>query len=140
MVYQEIRSIHVLTEASLTRELESLSLTVSQWNALSAIARNDGPLLMGELSSTLLIDNTTMTRVIDVLENMHAVRRTSISADRRARPVELTAAGQELYESGRAAVERVEQGLTAGFSRDQRAALAETLSRLKLNLTDQSSK
>ena len=136
MTYQDLRTIHVLTEASIARQLDSLSLTVAQWNALSEIARNDGPLLMGELSSALLLDNTTMTRVIDALEKKHAVRRTSIPNDRRARPVELTPAGKKLYGAGRAAVDRVEQTLTAGFSQDQKLALAQTLSRLKLNLTD----
>jgi DNA-binding MarR family transcriptional regulator len=70
-------------------------LTPSKIRALDLLAEHGG-LRVGELADRVGIDDATATRLVDRLEEIGVVGRTSEAADRRATTVALTAAGEEL--------------------------------------------
>jgi DNA-binding MarR family transcriptional regulator len=69
-------------------------LTPSKIRALDLL--KDGGLRVGELAAGVGIDDATATRLVDRLEEIGVVGRTSEPGDRRATTVALTPAGEEL--------------------------------------------
>ncbi len=67
-------------------------VSVSQCYALDALERR-GPLAMGELATYLYLDVSTVTRLVDQLEDEAYIERGPDPADRRKVQVELTPAG-----------------------------------------------
>lgn len=57
-----------------------------------------GPLTITEIQGKILLASGSMTAAVDRLEKKGTIVRRSIKADRRARQLELTAAGRELIE------------------------------------------
>ena len=70
-------------------------LTPSKLRALDLLAEHGG-LRVGELAAGVGIDDATATRLVDRLEGLGVVARTSEPDDRRATMVALTPAGEEL--------------------------------------------
>jgi DNA-binding MarR family transcriptional regulator len=70
-------------------------LTPSKIRALDLLAEHGG-LRVGELADRVGIDDATATRLVDRLEEIGVVGRTSEVGDRRATTVALTPAGEEL--------------------------------------------
>jgi DNA-binding MarR family transcriptional regulator len=70
-------------------------LTPSKIRALDLLAEHGG-LRVGELADRVGIDDATATRLVDRLEEIGVVGRTSEAGDRRATTVALTPAGEEL--------------------------------------------
>ncbi|MEV0279821.1 MarR family transcriptional regulator [Streptomyces sp. NPDC050610] len=93
-----------------------------------------GPQRQAELIRTLALDASTVTRMVQRLEQAGLVTRTPDPADGRAMRVEATEAGHAL----RAEVERVRQELDeqtlAGLDADDRRELARLLARVEGNL------
>ncbi len=93
-----------------------------------------GPQRQAELIKTLELDASTVTRMVQRLEQAGLVARTPDPVDGRAMRVEATASGRAL----RAEVERVwselEEQTVAGLDADERRELARLLARLEGNL------
>jgi DNA-binding MarR family transcriptional regulator len=70
-------------------------LTPSKIRALDLLAEHGG-LRVGELADRVGIDDATATRLVDRLQEIGVVVRTSEEGDRRATTVALTTAGEEL--------------------------------------------
>ena len=71
-------------------------LTETQGEALRRLWE-DGDLLMSELAEDLLIDRSTATRLVDLLEKKSLVRRRASRSDRRQQRVSLTTAGEDTW-------------------------------------------
>jgi len=70
-------------------------ISVSQCYALDALAR-EGPLTMGALAAQLVLEISTMTRVVDRLVNAGLANRQADPDDRRVRRVAITRRGEQL--------------------------------------------
>lgn len=92
--YQMIHEIYVLLDDGDRRILRTYGLNTSQYAALLLLQHTDG-LRLTELSSKLLREKSTMTRVIDRLVHAGYVERRSDPDDRRAQRVVLTVSGRE---------------------------------------------
>lgn len=78
---------------------ESLSngpVTVQQCYALEALA--DGPMNMKDLASQVGIHQSTLTRIVEKLENQDYVARRRMSGNQRSVEVELTESGARIAE------------------------------------------
>jgi DNA-binding MarR family transcriptional regulator len=69
----------------------------------------DNSLKMNELSSSMGVDNSTMTRMIDQLVDKGLVTRQTSEKDRRLVHIGLTAAGRKLHQELAAALEKFYQ-------------------------------
>jgi DNA-binding MarR family transcriptional regulator len=77
---------------------EANGLTPTKLRAISVLGL-DGELRIGELAQRLGVDDTTVTRLVDRLENAGLVERTGLDGDRRVTVVALTGDGVELADA-----------------------------------------
>ena len=73
---------------------ENITVTPSQMGILFALSREES-ITMGELSSALSIDNSTLTRLADRLVKQGFIERARDSSDRRVLNLMLTQAGRK---------------------------------------------
>jgi MarR family transcriptional regulator, 2-MHQ and catechol-resistance regulon repressor len=71
-------------------------ISVTQCSALQALIEG-GPMRSQALSSALMLDKSTTTRVVDSLVRKHYVERTTELDDRRAVTLKVTRSGRALY-------------------------------------------
>jgi len=98
--YRMIRDIYVLLEDGDRRVLNRFNLTPSQYEVLSLLDIEESQRLT-MLSERLLCARSTITRIIDQLEQAGLVRRITDADDRRAQRVMLTPAGAALLQRAR---------------------------------------
>ncbi len=63
------------------------------------LLRDNGPMKMSQLAAEMQLDPKRLTKMVDLLEEAGYVRRVAEPLDRRARNVELTAAGDAAWEA-----------------------------------------
>jgi DNA-binding MarR family transcriptional regulator len=97
-----------------------------------------GALGVAELAEQAGRDHTTVSRQLARLEDLALITRCDDSADRRRRAARLTPQGETVVEAISQARRRLLERALAGWSRDDRAALAELNRRLveRLRLTE----
>jgi DNA-binding MarR family transcriptional regulator len=121
-LYQLVRACELCDRACLTQN----GVTTSQGYTLLAFP-DDGCLTMNELSDTMNLSNSTMTRMVDQLVQKGLVRRKADESDRRIVLVELTDQGQATRDT----LEKALQGLFAqildGIPADERPLILRAL-------------
>jgi MarR family transcriptional regulator for hemolysin len=132
-LFRPLRKAALIMTARLSELLAEHHLTVAEWNALDQIYHAQAPLHMGEIARRMLMDTTTMTRVVDALEHRGAALRVSDPKDRRARPVQITDAGRKLFEQTHRLLQQVEREATDHLARNDRLELERLLSSLASN-------
>lgn len=85
----------------------NLDITVDHWGILRILEENNGQLNASQLSSTMLKDKPTVTRMIDVIVKKKLVERIPDPNDRRATIIQLTKAGYARAKSARSVVSKV---------------------------------
>ncbi|MDY6881412.1 MAG: MarR family transcriptional regulator [Desulfatiglans sp.] len=100
-IKQIIYSIRRLMQAGefYTKELNKIyNVSSAQLNSLLSLYEN-GPLSPSQIAKHILVNSSTVTGIIDRLEQKGLVRRLRISPDRRVITVELTKNGRVLAEN-----------------------------------------
>ena len=117
------------------RQARDLGLTRAQWRVMMYLRRHEGA-RQNELASLLEVENVTLGRHIDRLEESGWVERRSDPSDRRAWRLYLDEKSRPIL--GKLAVVLIETRETAlaGFNADERGSLIKTLIRMKYNLVD----
>jgi len=101
LVRQIIFQIRRLTQAKqlYTKELnKKYQVSASQLNCLLALYEN-GPLPPSQIAKHIMVKSSTVTGIIDRLEQKGLVNRTRTSTDRRVITIELTHSGKTLAEN-----------------------------------------
>lgn len=80
--------------------LKPAGLKITQFSMLANIGRNTG-ISVSRLAALLLMDQTTVTRNLGVLEKAGYIRLLQEEADRRTKRIELTEAGRKKMEQAR---------------------------------------
>jgi DNA-binding MarR family transcriptional regulator len=128
--YQMIHEVYVMLDDGDRRVMNVFGLTLPQYRVLSALNLNEGCRLT-TLSDRLLRAKSTITRIIDNLEDRQLVRRTNDTEDRRAQRVVLTHAGDQLLEQAREAHEQsLERRMDQTLSAHEQRHLQDLLSKL----------
>jgi MarR family transcriptional regulator for hemolysin len=96
--------------------LRQFGLTEATWLPLIHLARAPEPMRQKDLAASLVLDGSSVVRLLDQLEAAGLIERREEAGDRRAKIINITS-------RGRAIVDRVEAA-----SRDVRAATLEGLS------------
>ena len=78
--------------ASFSEEVRPLGATLQMWRVLAALRERDGR-RMGDLSETTSIEVSTLTRLVDAMEQKGLVARRRNAGDARAVMLHATAAG-----------------------------------------------
>ncbi|HZQ01888.1 MAG TPA: MarR family winged helix-turn-helix transcriptional regulator [Reyranella sp.] len=118
---------------SFGEEVRPLGATLQIWRVLAALRERDGR-RMGDLSETISIEVSTLTRLVDNMERKGLVERRRDRADARAIALYVTAAGRRLTQRIVPIAERYETVALAGFSPREAEVLKKALRRLYANM------
>lgn len=94
-LYRLIHDVYLFLSASDRHVFQDFGLTITQYSLLMLLNDTEGMQLV-TLSGRLIVARSTVTRMVDQLEEAGIVRRIVDSEDRRAQRVVLTAKGLEL--------------------------------------------
>ncbi len=118
------------------RRARTLGLTRAQWRVLSQLRRREG-INQSALADILEIENITMGRHIDRLEDAGWVERRPDPEDRRAWRLYLAEKVQPILDEMRVLSNETREEALAGLSPDQRDILIDGLVTIKDNLLRQ---
>jgi MarR family transcriptional regulator, 2-MHQ and catechol-resistance regulon repressor len=104
-------------------------LTITQCYVLDILVRR-GPLSLNDLAADMLLDKSTLSRVVDGLENQRAVKRTSHPADGRSTLIEVTRSGTSRYARVEADLVAENAKVLAGFTAPVRRQLVTLIAEL----------
>lgn len=107
-------------------------IELSTVRVLHAVDQADGPPSIGDVASTLVIDPSTASRLVDQRVSEGLLERTSDPADRRRAVLRLTAAGRELLVELADSRREMLTEVTSGWTDDDRLQLENLLERLVL--------
>jgi DNA-binding MarR family transcriptional regulator len=109
-------------------------LTLPMYRVVAALAEQQHPLRLNELSALTSGDLSTLSRLVSEMHKAGLVSRERPENDQRSLQVQLTPAGRELYERYMPVAVYYEQIATGGLSQKEAAALKAVLNSLYENL------
>ena len=112
----------------LTAALERIGISPRDYCLLSTAMSGEHTQI--ELAKLVGLDKTTMVVTLDELESEGLAKRRPSSEDRRARVVEVTAAGKRKVARAKEVVEQIQQDVLTSLPADQRKAFLEALTGL----------
>jgi DNA-binding MarR family transcriptional regulator len=121
----------VLRLARRLRKHDLAGLTPSQLSTLSSVGQS-GPVRLGDLAAAERIAPSTLTRLVNVLEDRGYLLRQPAPDDARAYLVTVTAAGHDVLERIRAEATNLLTDILLTLPADQRAALDAALPALEM--------
>ena len=116
-----------------SEEVRPLGATLQIWRVLAALHEQDGR-RMGDLSNTTSIEVSTLTRLVDNMEQRGLVARRRERADARVVLLHATPAGRRLTQRILPIAERYEAVALAGFDASEAENLKAALRRLYANM------
>ena len=130
-----LNDVSRLLRSRFDRQARNLGLTRAQWRVMMFLRRHEGA-RQSELASLLEVENVTLGRHIDRLEESGWVERRRDPTDRRAWRLFLARKSRPILD--KLAVVLIETRETAleGFAPRERDALVTTLLRIKANLLE----
>ncbi|MGH6785363.1 MAG: MarR family winged helix-turn-helix transcriptional regulator [Novosphingobium sp.] len=111
-----------------------IGVTRPQWQVLTVLRRHEG-INQGGLAERLEVEPITVCRMVDRLQDSGLVERRADPADRRSWRLFLTAKAEALLQQLRPLAEEMLAEALEGVSEPDRDRLAETLDRIRQNLT-----
>ena len=125
-----------IVQARVDETLRPFELTFARYEALVLLAfSRKGALPMGKMGERLMIHPTSVTNIVDRLEDQGLVRRQPHDTDRRTILVEITPGGRQLMERATKEVVASAFGLEALTDREQ-SDLVRLLRKLRLAVGD----
>lgn len=119
--------------ARLLGRLRAIGINASQWRVLSVL-KSFGTLSVSRITNHTLMEQPTVSRVINQLALEGLVSRKPSQEDTRITDVTLTAKGNEAFASIFPAARRHEESAMDGFSRAEVALLKSLLARVEANI------
>ena len=114
-----LKEVTTLLRSAMDSALRPLDLTVPQYVTLELLHQKPG-LSNSELARRAFVTRQSMNLVLRTLQSRHLVSRPDIAKDGRARPADLTPAGQHLLSNASVTVRKIElQLLSPLAARDQ---------------------
>jgi MarR family transcriptional regulator for hemolysin len=113
----------------------ALGLTRAQWQVLAHLSRNEGINQSG-LAEILEIENITLGRLVDRLEEAGWVERRLCGSDRRVRLLHLTEKAKPILGRMRALGEETRADALSGLSQEEQATLLAMLRHVRANLSE----
>lgn len=107
----------------LDERLKDLGVTQARWSTMVYLQEGGEGLTQRELASLMAIENPTLVRLLDSLEQQGLIERRPCPNDRRARRLYLTDAGRAFMSDLSARAARLREEMLAGIT-DEEVACA----------------
>jgi MarR family transcriptional regulator, transcriptional regulator for hemolysin len=98
------------------RRLQPFGLTEALWLPLIHLARAPVPMRQKDLAASLVLDGSSVVRLLDALEKAELIERREESGDRRAKTITVTNAGLAIIDQVEAASREVRNATLVGLS------------------------
>ena len=109
--------------------LEPSGLAITQFDLLVAISISKSPTVT-KLANEMIIDRTTMTRNLSVLQQKGLARILELENDKRRKNIVLTSKGEELLSKALPRWEKAQRNVTESFGKENSNHLLLELSRI----------
>lgn len=133
----ELHKLSIAAERIANNATRALGLTVSQCVVLSALIENEDlrrpPLAQRDIEKLLNVSNPAAAGITSRLEKRGLAERYKTDDDRRYNHLRATKAGRSLYRNIEPTLRASEEGLFAGFSRQERLQVIDYIRRLARN-------
>ncbi|MGW1632040.1 MarR family transcriptional regulator [Streptomyces anthocyanicus] len=124
-----LRRAHWRAAGVMSEALRPLGIELRHFAVLIVLV-DRGPTVQRDLAAETGTDKAGIMRVVDDLERRNLAVRKPVPGDRRARAVEITPAGLELFDAAHVAAEPLAEGLVADLGPDDTERLTRLLTRL----------
>lgn len=114
----------------LHRQVEKHDLTLTEFGVLEALL-HQGPLTHGDIADRVLLANSSMTYVVDKLEDRGLLRRRQSEEDRRVKLAELTTEGRTTIEAAFSEHAALLKDLMGDLSLEEKRSAASVLRRVE---------
>jgi MarR family transcriptional regulator for hemolysin len=101
------------------RRLQPFGLTEATWLPLIHLARAPAPMRQKDLAASLVLDGSSVVRLLDALETSGLIERREESGDRRAKTIALTPRGLSIIDQVEAISREVRNATLVGLSGDE---------------------
>jgi len=116
------------------RRLQQFGLTEATWLPLVHIARAQGPMRQKDLAASLVLDSSSVVRLLDALETQGLIERREENADRRAKTIALTPRALSIIDQVESASRDVRNATLNGVSNEDIASATRVLEHVRRNL------
>lgn len=124
-----IQEVSRKTSILLNKALEPYGITYSQFRVLNCLWKR-GDLTQKEILAIISVQPSTLTGVIDLLENKGLVKRVGDEKDGRFRRVSLTGLGIALREPTWAAIDVIEEKTTSKMNPEMKTMILDELKKM----------
>jgi DNA-binding MarR family transcriptional regulator len=131
-----LRQAHWRVGAAMSEALRPLGIELRHFAVLIVLV-NRGPTLQRDLAAEAGSDKAGIVRIVDDLERKGLAVRKAVAGDRRARAVEITSQGLELFDAAHVAAMPLAERLVAGLGPGESEQLASLLTRLAYPADDE---
>ena len=101
------------------RRLQPFGLTEATWLPLIYLARTPAPVRQKDLAASLVLDGSSVVRLLDALEAAGLIERREESGDRRAKIITVTSRGLSIIDQVEAVSKEVRNATLVGLSPDE---------------------
>jgi len=119
--------------AALRDEISQLGLTTPQMRSLAVLAVIDGPLIR-ELAVYAVVEQSTLSRALDTLDQNGLIRREADAQDNRGTRIYLTDAGREAFEHMWPHMSDAYNAMFKGIGDEEKRAFVVTLQTILRNI------
>ncbi len=119
------------------RRLQPFGLTEATWLPLIYLARATAPVRQKDLAASLVLDGSSVVRLLDALEAAGLIERREESADRRAKIITVTSRGRSIIDQVEAASREVRNATLVGLSGNDLEIATQVLELVCHNLANQ---
>ena len=119
------------------RRLQPFGLTEATWLPLIYLARAPVPMRQKDLAAALVLDGSSVVRLLDALEKSGHIERREEGADRRAKTINLTTHGWSIIEQVETVSREVRNATLQGLKEDELAVATRVLDLVGQNLARQ---
>ncbi|MAD45294.1 MAG: transcriptional regulator SlyA [Oceanospirillaceae bacterium] len=110
--------------------MEDIGLTQSRWIALLHLGRMGEGCSQSELAADIGIEQPSLVRTLQHLEDAQLIERRACAEDARRRTLWLTAKGRQMLGDVESMARKGRQKLLSGLNREQRQVLHECLNQI----------
>ena len=103
----------------LDERLKDLGVTQARWSTMVALHRGGEGVTQRELAELMAIENPTLVRLLDNLEEQKLIERRPCEKDRRARRLHLTRRGEQFMDQLDSRAEGLRDQLLAGITDEE---------------------
>jgi MarR family transcriptional regulator for hemolysin len=118
------------------RRLQPFGLTEATWLPLIHIARSPTPMRQKDLSASLVLDGSSVVRLLDALETAGLIERREENGDRRAKTISITEQAMSIIDQVESASREVRTAALVGLSDSEIEIASRALERVCFNLAN----